>query len=175
MAEESVKKLSSDGVISGREKNIFAPAEYITRAEATVLITRAFSSKLHEKGKSEFDDAKGHWAYEYIDVLYSNGIINGISKEKFAPDEYITRQDFACMVYRMANKTADLDSENISEHSFADDAEISAYAKKAVYSLRKKEIINGMADNMFCPKNNITRAECAVLTDKLVKFAESVE
>lgn len=174
-AAESIKKLYSDGVISGREKNIFAPAEYITRAEAAALITRAFTNQLPEKGQSAFGDVKTHWAYQYIDVLYSNGVINGVSEDHFAPDAYITRQDFACIAYRMMEKSTEIQAENVQDTRFADEAEISDYAQKAVYLLREKGIINGMGENEFCPKNNITRAECAVLMDRLIKFSESVE
>lgn len=171
-AKESIDRLTQKGVISGREENVFAPSENITRAEAAVLIKRAFADKLPNKGKIKFSDVNGHWAYEYIDALYSNDIISGVSEDNFAPDAYITRQDFACIAYRIAAGISELGESNVR---FADDGDISEYAKNAVYSLKEKGIISGTSDNMFCPKKFITRAACAVLTDKLIKFAESVE
>lgn len=171
-AKESVGRLTEKGVISGRSETEFAPSDNITRAEAAVMIKRAFSDKLQNGGKAKFWDINGHWAYEYIDTLYSNGIISGVSEDSFAPDLYITRQDFACIAYRIA---AGIRGLNMSDARFADDGDISEYAAAAVYSLKEEGIISGTSDNMFCPKEFITRAACAVLTDKLMKFAESVE
>lgn len=74
----------------------------------------------------------------------------------------ITREDMAVIAYRTAVVCGLMeDGERESEFVFEDDAQISDYAKTAVYRLAEEEIINGVGDDYFAPKSNLTRAQAA--------------
>ena len=89
----------------------------------------------------------------------ANKIVSGLSDTEFGPDICITRQDMAVILY---NTALAMDFEMNAENAdIADDADISEYAKNAVYALKNAGIINGYEDGSFRPKNNANRAEAA--------------
>lgn len=109
-----------------------------------------------------FSDIPGNlWCAEYVQAAYENGWVNGVSENSFAPDEAITRQDAAAIVYRvMHSRNISFDMSQVQK--FSDSNDISDYALVAVNELSSGGIIKG-ADGRFLPKNNITRAEaCAI-------------
>ena len=75
----------------------------------------------------------------------------------------LSRQDIAVMLARVLDKTEP------SDEAFGDDAEISDYAKDAVYTLKNLGILNGTGDGSFEPKRAVTRAECAKIVYELIK------
>lgn len=98
------------------------------------------------------------WCYPYIKTAYGAKIINGISSDEFGVGRNVTRQD-AMVILNECIKNYNL---TYGEgEKFADDADISDYAKSAVENMRALGIISGYTDGTFCPKNSITRAEAA--------------
>lgn len=103
------------------------------------------------------------------------GITNGTAKDKFSPDLLITREQAATMLTR-AYKAAywegwhlDIDSTYTAKKldyegvpPFADDADISAFAKPSVYFMVKHNIISGVGNNMFAPNTANIPANAAV-------------
>ena len=84
----------------------------------------------------------------------------------FGTGSHVTREDAACIIFRTLNyKGLCLE---IKENTFADADNTSAYAQDAIGTLSANKIINGMGDNMFAPKNNLTRAESAMLIHAMV-------
>ena len=158
-AKTSVDALVKKGIIAGRGNNKFAPNESITREEFVKLCVVLF--KLPADGISDnvFNDVTSDmWCYPYIKTAYGAKIINGISPDEFGVGRNVTRQD-AMVILNECVKNYNL-TYGESE-KFADDADISDYAKSAVENMRALGIISGYADGTFCPKNSITRAEAA--------------
>lgn len=88
----------------GYDGNLFKPEKAITRAEAVTIITRAFQFKQAGAEASFTDLPAGHWAYEYIQILVSNGIASGYNNQTFQPDKEITRAEFSSLLYSARNK-----------------------------------------------------------------------
>ncbi len=108
-----------------------------------------------------------------LDVLkaYNIGCVKGISSNQFAPDVLLNREQAATMLTRVFKRTTkpswtiDTDDSFTLEYSksfvFSDDADISNWAKDSVYFMVANNIINGMGNNMFAPKN-LTDAQNAI-------------
>lgn len=81
------------GYISGYTDGTMRPENYITRAEAAVLISRVFPNKFTEK--KEFGDSVniGDWAKNAIFQLVAAGLLSGYEDTTFRPDEFITRAE----------------------------------------------------------------------------------
>ena len=97
-----------------------------------------------------------------------NGIVLGISEDCFAPNEPITREQMAAIIYRYAafkgyNITT---SSNIS---YTDNDNISDYAKDAVIWAAEKSVMTGNTDGSFAPKANTTRAQAASVFMRMVE------
>ena len=90
---------------------------------------------------------------------YQDGIVTGIDDGRFGTGRSLTRQDAAVILNRLL--PADMDTEAEAESRFADDSQIAAYAKDAVYHMKRLGILNGRADGAFVPEDSLTRAEAA--------------
>ncbi|MDO4552038.1 MAG: S-layer homology domain-containing protein [Bacillota bacterium] len=105
-----------------------------------------------------------------VEVLkaYNIGAVNGMSATTFAPNDLLNREQAAAMLTRvfkrvtLAGWTLETDGQFTLDYTqpaaFADDANISAWAKDSVYFMVANGIINGVGNNMFAPKN-VTSAE----------------
>ncbi len=167
-AKESIELLCEKGIINGRNDEIFAPNDMLTRAEAVKIIVLAFF-ETDAAAVCDFTDVpKDSWMYPYMAVAAEKGIVKGYADGSAGADNNITREDFAVMIYRAAS-SAGISLKKVSETAFADEAEISDYAMEAVKALSEAEIINGMGENKFMPKNNTTRAQAAKIVAGFVK------
>ncbi|MBQ4110213.1 MAG: S-layer homology domain-containing protein [Clostridia bacterium] len=156
-AQDAVYALKEKGIISGVSEKAFAPGRSITRAEFAKLITGIFNLT---SGNGSFNDvAENSWYKPYVSACAYAGIILG-DGENFFPEENVTRQDAAVMIFR-ALKTAGNELEGT--YYFGDDENIAEYAKTAVSALAANKIIKGVGDSLFAPQNYIDRASAAVL------------
>ena len=163
-AKYAINELAARGVVSGIGDGRFAPMENVTREAFVHMIVKAFDLHGNDTDLS-FDDVKeNEWYYSSIKIVHSIGIINGMDNNKFGIGQYITRQDMAAIILRTAQKLGkSFEYDPEKAEIFADDTDISDYAKEAVYTLRNGKIISGVGENRFEPKSNATRAQAAVI------------
>ncbi len=88
-----------EGVIKGYEDGTFRPNDKITRQEMAKMIVEAYELKLNADADVSFTDNSG-WGAEYINVLASLGIVEGVSAGKFAPNANVTRAQTPVFVHR---------------------------------------------------------------------------
>lgn len=161
-AEESIRKLILDNIIGGYKDGNFKPDNNITRAEFVTILVKAYL--LEGEGGKVFEDTENHWAKDYIRIANAHGIVSGYSGDKFGPDDYITREQMAVMIYN-ASRIKD----TTNKVYFKDNDQISPWAINAVNVIREDEIIRGYKDNTFRPKNNATRAEAVSILANMFK------
>ena len=102
----------------------------------------------------------------YVISGYNLDIISGESETIFGVGNKITREQMAAMSYRLLKSLKyDIPSDAVS--MFNDSDNISSYAAKPVSVLSQLNILNGVGDNNFAPKDFATRAEAAVVINKL--------
>ncbi len=154
---EPVRILAGSGIISGDGNGSFRPDEPITRAEFAKLIVSAFSVSGSEK---QFDDvAPEAWYAPYIQKAAGAEIVMG-DNGQFRPNEYISRQDAAVMIYRL---TKLFEVEYVGFQQSSDMHEVALYAWTAVGSLYSNGIIGGVGSGRFAPLEPISRAQAAQL------------
>ena len=162
-AKESINKLYNMNIINGYEDGRFGVNDNITREQLVKILVLAGGLTMPEDAAnvSFADIGSSDWYAEYIAIAVANGVVNGQSDEYFGVGQFVTREDASAMIYRLSQaKNAFLD-EDITIHPFNDTDEISEYARHAVEVLRESFIVNGLAGNIFAPKQNLTRAEAA--------------
>ena len=112
-----------------------------------------------------FTDTQDYWAASYVDFLYSAGITTGYDDGTFRPNQNISRQQFAVMLYRYLG----LDGTQYESVTlpFADNGSIGDYALTAVKALYTEGIINGTTGSdgrlYFNPGGSLTRAQAAAM------------
>lgn len=168
-AKESIENLAKRGIVSGSDDGKFYPDNNITRAEFAKMLAIASGIKTNSANVKEFTDVSSNaWYYEYVASLSSNGIINGYDDGSFCPDNKITRQEMAVILYRiLENKGISFDK----EVDFSDADSINEYAREAVAKLSGAGILSG-SEGKFRPTDNLTRAEGATATLKMLNKLE---
>ena len=165
-AGEAVSALYEKGVIKGRTETEFAPNDSITREEFTTLVVNMCGLEA-TAAKQLFADVPAEaWFAPYVTAAYENGLVSGIDAERFGAGMNITRQDMAVIIARAISAAEG------SQSSFADRAEIAEYAVDAVGYLAANGVINGKADNRFCPADFATRAEAAQMIYKAMRLKQ---
>ena len=161
-AVEAIIELAQKGIILGKGDRLFYPNDNITREEFVKIIVKTFFENAEVSDKSFDDVSDGEWYAEFVKKACGEGIINGIGENIFGTGMNITREDMAVIAYRTALKSGKLkESERTSGFIFADDEQISDYAKTAVYALYDAGIINGVSEDEFAAKDYLTRAQAA--------------
>jgi len=164
-ASEHIEKLYNLNIISGNGDGSFLPNNNVTREEFVKMIVVAFGM-YNEMAETDFSDvSKDAWYYCYVASAVENGLVSGVGENLFGTGTKISRQDMAVIAYRAAQKAGKVFTAG-EEIVFADGETISEYAKDGVSTLSKSGIINGM-DGNFCPFENSTRAQAAVVISKL--------
>ncbi len=163
-ARSAILSLAEKNVISGYEDGTFKPQNRVKREEF-VKMAVALYGMLNQNAVCEFDDVEpDKWYAPYVASGVEWGIIYGVNDSSFGIGEEITRQDMAVIVYRMVNASQIPASREYT--TFADEDEISEYAKESVKALYEMNIINGMENGKLCPTEKVTRAQAAkVLAD----------
>ncbi len=159
-AADEITFLNKKKIISGYEDNTFKPNSAITREEFVTIIINAVGIIPIDNIENHFTDVKKNaWYEKYVLTAVNQGYVSGIEESLFGTGENISRQDAAAIVYRVIKNT---EREKIREYiGFADDENISEYAKEAVKCMYEYSVINGSDGNMFNPQSNLTRAEAA--------------
>ena len=142
----------------------------ITREEFCELIYN-FCSIV---GELVVDD--GHIVFEdtnntKVQILNSMGIINGKSATKFAPNDYLTREEAATIIVRMVNKVVPMGATEMW-FEYDDINEVSEWASDSIQTISNLGFMNGVGNNKFAPKETYT-TEQAIAT--LVRVYERAE
>ena len=142
----------------------FAPGKNMSRAEVTTMFARLLTEQM-EANKSypaSFSDVtSAHWAANYIGYMEQFGIVRGYSDGTFRPNAPITRAEFAAICCRFEKLTS-------GTVTFSD-VPASHWAAKSVTYAATRGWVTGYADGTFKPGNNITRAEVAAVTCRLLE------
>ena len=159
-AYEAVSALHASRIVNGFPDGRFMPDQSVSRAEFAKMICLAMQIDTAAGAAEFFDVSDSAWYAPYIKALADNGIVTGFSDGGFHPDEGISRQDAAVMLWRcLYGGQTGSDRE---DRVFDDLSEIDGYAKTAVLGLYAKGLVSGY-ENRFHPKTEITRAEAAQL------------
>ncbi len=156
-AENNIKQIVSEGIISGYPDKTFLPDKEITRAEFVTMLVKAF--KLEQKDGPRFADVSGHWASADIKTAAFYGIVDGYDSTLFGPDDFITREQVAVMIVRALELI-----QTGEETTFNDRGSISPWARTAVAAAVWHNLMTGYPDNTFRPSAFTTRAEAATIT-----------
>ncbi len=170
-AHEGIDYCVENNLMNGMAKNKFYPAEDLTRAQlVTILYRAAGQPKVDFKGIFT-DVAAGKWYSEAVEWAEANGIVEGVGNDLFKPDNKITREQLATILYRYSGMPA---VRGVLK-GFPDQDEVSAYALAPMTWAVQNGYINGIKDDatiLLAPKSNATRAQVATI---LMRYLESAE
>lgn len=143
----------------------FAPATEMTRA-MLVTVLYSMEGKPATGSVSPFSDVKATaWYASPIIWAADKNIVGGIGGGKFAPNDLITRQQVAAILYKYAiYKGKAKDQMDLSPLSkFADEKQISGYARPAMSWAVSQGLMNGVTKTTLQPQGTCPRSQCATM------------
>ncbi|OUQ55929.1 hypothetical protein B5E58_11510 [Tyzzerella sp. An114] len=167
---ESLKFAVENNIISGINGK-FEPDIKTTRAMVVAVLHR-LSGNAISNGENKFTDIKSSdWYYNDVIWANANGIVSGIGNSEFAPNDNITREQLAVMVYQYA-KLNGLNTEFSTGliDSYSDNGEVSNWATEAMNFCIEKGIFTGKSSTELAPKDTATRAELVTVMYNLSKL-----
>ena len=164
-----------NGLMLGTSKTLFSPHGTATRGMMATILWRMEGSPA-PKGKNSFTDVEsGKWYADAITWTAENGIFAGYGKDKFGPDDPITREQLAAIFYRYADyKGYDLTVKG-NPDKFKDADKITDYAKTAMQWAVGSGLVKGKSGNLLDPQGTATRAEIAAMLHRFIEKYELVQ
>ena len=164
-----------NGLMLGTSKTLFSPHGTAMRGMMATILWRMESSPA-PKGKNSFTDVEaGKWYADAITWTTENGIFAGYGKDKFCPDDPITREQLAAIFYRYADyKGYDLTVKGDLD-KFKDADKITDYAKTAMQWAVGSGLVKGKSGNLLDPQGTATRAEIAAMLHRFIEKYELVQ
>ena len=164
-----------NGLMLGTSKTLFSPHGTAMRGMMATILWRMEGSPV-PKGKNSFTDVEaGKWYADAITWTTENGIFAGYGKDKFCPDDPITREQLAAIFYRYADyKGYDLTVKGDLD-KFKDADKITDYAKTAMQWAVGSGLVKGKSGNLLDPQGTATRAEIAAMLHRFIEKYELVQ
>ena len=168
---EAVEYVANKGLMNGTGNDEFTPDANTTRGMIVTILYRLEGSP--EVSMSTFTDvANTEYYAKAVAWAEKNGIVNGYGEGKFGPNDVITREQLAAIMYRYSNyKKYDTSvGEDTNILSYNDISELSEYAVSSMQWACGAGLVNGIGDGKLAPKGNATRAQLATI---LMRYCES--
>ena len=168
---EAVEYVANKGLMNGTGNDEFTPDANTTRGMIVTILYRLEGSP--KVSMSTFTDvANTEYYAKAVAWAEKNGIVNGYGEGKFGPNDVITREQLAAIMYRYSNyKKYDTSvGEDTNILSYNDISELSEYAVSSMQWACGAGLVNGIGDGKLAPKGNATRAQLATI---LMRYCES--
>lgn len=162
-AKDALYNAIQNGIMQGTTSVTASPDSYITRAEMSALITRAFEATRSASVGSFIDVKNDAWYGPYVSRAVQMGVLSG-NGNAMTPGGYISRQDAAvmfCRAYNLYGYTANI-------RNYSDYGQIASYAVNAMASCVGANVMQGSGGRLN-PRANLTRAEFTQMMYRLVQ------
>ena len=168
-----VLQLAKDGIVNGMTETTFEPQGTLTRAEFATMLYRIAGTPAAEAESTYSDVKTGDWYYDAVVWATEAGVVNGMGDGTFAPNDNITRQEMATMLYRLA-KAEKVEEDKLA--SFPDAASVADWAKDAMNWAVSAEIVNGSTHddkvNYLDPTATALRCQAAAVACRYLALSK---
>lgn len=166
-----VKYVYEKGMMAGTAADVFAPNATTTRAMIVTILYRLEGSPAVTGTSAFVDVPAGQWYTDAVNWAAANQIVNGTSATTFAPNDSITREQMAAILYRYAQYKGYDVTKKADLSGYSDNSQVSAYAKDALAWANAAKLINGVTNTTLAPQGNATRAQVSAI---LHRFCDGV-
>ena len=165
-AKDEVTSLDKSNVIpNALRSDLNQP---IRRDEFTALLVNVYEYEFaYYYDYSPFTDIEDSMYKPFIRTAHKIGLVDGTSPTTFSPNEFLTREQAAKLLYKMANIIAWVKLDNVTPN-FTDNAKVSDWAAPYVAFCQEKDLMQGKGANRFDPLGNLTREEAMTVAERLI-------
>ena len=169
---DAVAYVYDKGMMEGTTDTTFAPAMNLTRSMIAQVLYN-LEERPEAPGAAGFPDvAAGAWYADAVNWAAARGIVKGYDTGAFGPEDSVTREQLAAILYRYAQaKGYDTTQGGMAVREFSDSASISDWAQEAMAWAVNAQVLSGKGNGVLDPQGTATRAEVAQM---LMNFGEHV-
>ncbi|WP_408007891.1 S-layer homology domain-containing protein [Pseudalkalibacillus sp. A8] len=169
-AEKEMRALNEKGIMKGDSPGTFSPDRAVTRAEFSAFVKRALELDLPIDPSTEsFNDVEpDDWFYDAVNQTVAANIITGYPDRDFKPNQKITREEMAVIMYRALHYKG-IEMEEIPL-TFKDEDTIHKDFVDEVSMVASVKLIAGYPDNTYRPKDNTKRADAALVIYRMLNI-----
>lgn len=172
-AAEYIYFLAGREIVGGVGGGLFAPQRAITRAEFVKILAGVAGAGEAQTDSTRFTDvAPGSWYAPYVAWAVEHGVTTGTSATTFAPDDTITREQMAAMIYRYASSAGVTLPKTRDAVRFSDASGFSGWAIEAIDALTRAGILDGVGAGRFAPQESATREQACKMLALLLQIIE---
>ena len=172
---EHIDFVVTNGLFYGTSNSIFAPDQHLTRAMMVTVLWRAAGCPENKSASVFADVADGAYYAKAVAWAAENGVVLGTSAKTFSPNDNVTREQMAVILFRYAKLCGKAGSSGGDLSSFADAGSVSEYAADAMAWAVKNGIILGVrgTDGTYYlnAKGSATRAQAAAV---FMRYANNI-
>ena len=168
-AADAVAFASGHELFNGTSETTFSPDRTMTRGMLAQVLYNLESNPLVEAAGSFSDVGSGAYYADAVEWANTRGIVTGYGDGSFGPDNTITRQQLAVMLYRYARAMGYDTSATTSLAGYADAGQVSGYAAEAMAWANAEGLVNGTSASTLSPNASATRAQVATI---LMRFCQ---
>lgn len=171
-----VDYVAENGLLNGTSQTTFGPEASMTRGMFVTVLGNMTGIDTGLYPGTRFDDVPASEYYaSRINWATENGIVSGLGGGKFGPNNSVTREQAATMLYNYAKRTGNDTSYSASVYnSFPDTSAVSSYAVEPLKWATSQGIING-SDGKLNPQGTATRAQIAAILHNAEKVLVKTE
>ncbi len=171
----AVQYVCDKNMMNGVSSTSFDPQGTLSRAMVVTILHRLDGDKAQYHTAPFADVADGTWYTEAVAWAADKGIVNGIDAQTFAPNDPITRQQLAAILYRYSeykkyDTVVTINGIN-GLKAFSDASSVSDYAVSAMQWCIGKQLISGRSATVVAPTGTANRAEAATI---FMRFVQNV-
>ena len=167
----AVRYAYENGLMTGTGSGAFSPNATITRGMLVTILYRLEDEPAVTAANPFTDVSSGSYCEKAAAWAAANGIVGGYGDGCFGPNDALTREQLAAILYRYAQyKGYDL-SASADLSGYSDQAGISAFARTAMARANAEGLITGTSGSLLSPKGTATRAQTAMI---LMRFCQKV-
>lgn len=156
---DAVKFVYDKGIMDGVSYYRFAPDATITRGMVVTMLWR-MAGEPYESSAGFTDVASGRYYSTAVAWAAKNGIVEGMTSSTFAPDQAITREQLASILYRYA-RWLGFSGTGTDISGYTDAGKVSGYAYDAMCWAVRSGVVTGTSAKVLDPQGTATRAAAA--------------
>ena len=165
---DAVKYVFDQGLMSGMSAQEFGPDGQVTRGQVVTILWRLAGSPT-VSGKTFTDVSASVWYADAVAWASANGVVSGYESGLFGPEDQVTREQLAAILYRYAQLSGKDTDQTADLSGYTDSVTISAWAPQALKWAVGSGLISGTGTHTLSPRGTATRAQIAVILQNFCK------
>ena len=173
---EPVTYMAENGYMSGTGDNKFSPNLTTTRAMFVTVLGRIAEIDTTAYTNTSFNDvAAGTWYAPYVEWAAKNNIVSGTGNNRFSPNDYVTREQAAVILFNYLKKDYTLTLDSTFLDNAPDGASVSSWALDAMKWATSAALMRGDNNGTLRPKYSATRSEIATIFKRFIEIKADLD